>query len=115
MIEKEVNSYYDQSIRANIEVHSAMAEQYNKVEPHYRSESVNRVKSIIEQIIPLIKSENALDLGCGTGFMINILKKHFINITGVDVTQAMLDKIDLSGDSNISLWNSYSKKLNNMK
>ena len=105
MKEKEVNSYYDQSIRANIEVHSAMAEQYNEVEPHYRSESVNRVKSIIEQIIPLIKSENALDLGCGTGFMINILKKHFINITGVDVTQAMLDKIDLSGDSNISLIN----------
>ena len=63
MKEKEVNSFYDQSIRANIEVHSAMAEQYNEVEPHFRSESVNRVKSIIEQIIPLIKSENALDLG----------------------------------------------------
>ena len=35
MKEKEVNSYYDQSIRANIEVHSAMAEQYNKVDQEF--------------------------------------------------------------------------------
>lgn len=103
---KNLDKSYQKAIKANIAVHSAMADEYDTAEPHFRSESVNRVKSIIEDTIQSRNTENALDLGCGTGFMINILKEHFNNITGVDVTQAMMDKIDLSGRANISLINS---------
>jgi ubiquinone/menaquinone biosynthesis C-methylase UbiE len=96
---------YDDAIKANIAVHSAMANDYNTIEPHFRPESIQRVNGIIDQISKEITIKNALDLGCGTGFMINILKKHASNITGIDVTQPMLDKVDLSGNAKINLIN----------
>ena len=95
-----------EAIKANIAVHSAMADDYNRIEPHFRPESVKRVKDIIHKLSLDRSIENALDLGCGTGFMINILKEYSSNIVGVDVTQAMLDKVDLTGNTSIELINS---------
>jgi ubiquinone/menaquinone biosynthesis C-methylase UbiE len=94
------------AIEANIIVHSTMADDYNSKEPHFRPESIERVAAIIDEIFKQIKFEKALDLGCGTGFMINILKKNAREIVGVDVTQAMMDKVDLSGSTEIKLLNS---------
>jgi ubiquinone/menaquinone biosynthesis C-methylase UbiE len=94
------------AIEANIIVHSTMADEYNLKEPHFRPESIERVTKIIEKIYSELNFENALDLGCGTGFMINILKKKAKKIVGVDVTQAMLDKVDLTGQAEITLINS---------
>ena len=48
--------------------------------------------------------ENILDVGCGTGFIINLSKDLFDELHGVDATQAMLDKVDLSS-GNIILHN----------
>jgi ubiquinone/menaquinone biosynthesis C-methylase UbiE len=95
-----------EAIEANIAVHSAMANDYNKIEPHFRPESIQRVDNIIGGIANEIKINKVLDLGCGTGFMINIVKKYAKEILGVDVTQAMLDKVDKSGDAVITLINS---------
>jgi ubiquinone/menaquinone biosynthesis C-methylase UbiE len=95
-----------EAIEANIAVHSAMANDYNKIEPHFRPESIQRVDNIIGGIANEIKIDKVLDLGCGTGFMINIVKKYAKEILGVDVTQAMLDKVDKSGDAVITLINS---------
>lgn len=94
------------AIEANIIVHSTMAEEYNLKEPHFRPESIERVTQIINKIYSTVKFEKALDLGCGTGFMIDILKEKASKIVGVDVTQAMLDKVDLSGKAEITLINS---------
>jgi ubiquinone/menaquinone biosynthesis C-methylase UbiE len=94
------------AIDANIIVHSTLADEYNLKEPHFRPESIERVTKILEKIYSELNFENALDLGCGTGFMINILKKRAKKIVGVDVTQAMLDKVDLAGQAEISLINS---------
>ncbi len=102
---KIIKTEYSDAIKANIEVHSAMAELYNQIEPHFRPESIERVHGIIEQISAENHITSALDLGCGTGFMINILKEYVKNIVGVDVTQAMLNKVDLSGNLNIELIN----------
>jgi ubiquinone/menaquinone biosynthesis C-methylase UbiE len=96
----------NEAIKANIAVHSAMADEYNRIEPHFRPESIKRVKDIIHEISMKKSIGKALDLGCGTGFMINILKDYSSNIVGVDVTQAMLDKVDLSGNASIELINS---------
>jgi ubiquinone/menaquinone biosynthesis C-methylase UbiE len=95
-----------EAIKANIAVHSAMADEYNQVEPHFRPESIDRVSKIIHEISIAQSLENALDLGCGTGFMINILKQYSKTITGVDVTEAMLEKVDKSGNATIDLINS---------
>lgn len=97
---------YQDAIKANIEVHSKLAGEYNNNEPHFRPESIARVKGIVEGIVNEIKPTHVLDLGCGTGFMINILKQYIPNITGVDVTQAMMDKVDKTGNAKIELINS---------
>lgn len=99
-------SKINDAIKANIKVHSVMADQYNKIEPHFRPESIERVTKIINGINKEITLDKVLDLGCGTGFMINILKNIASEITGVDVTQAMLDKVDLTGNAKITLINS---------
>jgi ubiquinone/menaquinone biosynthesis C-methylase UbiE len=94
------------AISANIAVHSAMANDYNAIEPHFRPESIKRVDEIIQKIHSQNKFSKVLDLGCGTGFMINIVKKYASEIVGVDVTQAMMDKVDKSGNVSIELINS---------
>jgi ubiquinone/menaquinone biosynthesis C-methylase UbiE len=96
----------EEAISANIAVHSAMANDYNTIEPHFRPESIKRVEDIVKNLVATHPIEKALDLGCGTGFMINILKKYTKEIIGVDVTQAMMDKVDKSGNSKIELINS---------
>lgn len=103
---ENISKEYKEAIQANIEVHSAMADEYNIVEPHFREESVSRVQGIIGDLKSKHTIDKALDLGCGTGFMINILKNHCSEILGVDVTKAMMDKVDLSGKANIKLLNS---------
>ena len=96
---------YQDAIKANIAVHSAMVDKYNEVEPHFRPESIARVEQIIQSINSKHSVKKVVDLGCGTGFMINILKKYADEITGIDVTQAMLDRVDTEGVSKISLIN----------
>ena len=97
---------YLAAIQANIAVHSVMANDYNTIEPHFRPESIQRVIEHIEKLKAENNFEKVLDLGCGTGFMINILKPFAKEIKGVDVTQAMMDKVDTSGPAKIELVNS---------
>ena len=68
------------AISANIAVHSAMANDYNTIEPHFRPESIKRVDDIIQKLHKESAFSKVLDLGCGTGFMINIVKKTLIQI-----------------------------------
>ena len=88
-------------IEANIEVHTAMADSYNQNEPHYRQENRAKVRA---KLLALKRSQyrRMLDLGCGTGFIIDLAKDLFDEVHGVDVTQAMLDRVDL-GSGNITL------------
>jgi ubiquinone/menaquinone biosynthesis C-methylase UbiE len=103
---KNSTTEYQNAIEANIAVHSAMADDYNTVEPHFRPESINRVTNYIKKIHDTTKFEKVLDLGCGTGFMIDIVKPYSTEILGVDVTQAMLDKVNTEGLAKITLINS---------
>jgi len=88
-------------IEANIQVHTAMADSYNRNEPHYRPENRAKVRG---KLVALKQPHfrRMLDLGCGTGFIIDLAKDLFDEIHGVDVTQAMLDRVDLGG-GNITL------------
>jgi len=82
-------------IKANIQVHTRMAESYNRNEPHYRPENRAKVRAKLEQM-RRFGSARLLDIGCGTGFIIDLAKDLFDSVDGVDVTQAMLDRVDLS-------------------
>jgi len=82
-----------------------MSDHYSTCEPHFRQENIEKVSGKLKAVIDSVKAQKLLDLGCGTGFMINIAKKYVKEITGVDVTQAMMDKVDKSGNCTITLIN----------
>ncbi len=94
-----------QIIQANVELHSKMSAHYNTCEPHFRNENVEKVEANFLKAITNLNAEKMLDLGCGTGFMILIGKKYVKEIYGVDVTKAMTDRIDMSGDAKITIIN----------
>lgn len=84
-------------IDANIALHSKLAASYRSCEPHFRPENVARVERRLAGLVARTGNERLLDLGCGTGFMIDIAKRHVRHIVGVDVTPAMLERVDRSG------------------
>lgn len=92
-------------VAANIALHSSLSEQYESCEPHFRSENVDKVEERLRKVLNGGKVGAMLDLGCGTGFMINIGRKYCREIWGVDVTKAMTDKIDRSGNVEIVIKN----------
>jgi ubiquinone/menaquinone biosynthesis C-methylase UbiE len=96
-------------IRANIEVHSRMADTYNEQEPHFRPENQKKVRGILEELHPA-RGGKLLDIGCGTGFIIHLARDLFDEIHGVDVTPAMLARIDTSS-GNITLHNAQAEEL----
>ncbi len=90
-------------IDANIAVHTKLASFYEKTEPHFRAENIAVVDARLRAATERTSAKRLLDLGCGTGFMIDIAKKHVPAIVGVDVTRAMLDRVDTSGPAAIQL------------
>lgn len=93
-------------IDANIAVHTRMADDYNTGEPHFRPENLKAVEGKLLKVAEKTGAGKLLDLGCGTGFMIQIAKAHFKEIVGVDVTPAMLAKVDKTGPCAITLMES---------
>ena len=51
------------------------------------------VEKIISDLAEKTGGGSLLDIGCGTGFVIDIAKKYFNKVVGIDLTQAMLDEI----------------------
>lgn len=84
-------------------MHSQLADVYNETEPHFRPENQAKVRRQLEKMAATAPSTaRMLDLGCGTGFLINLAHDLFGQIDGVDATQQMLDRVDLS-PGNITL------------
>ena len=88
-------------IEANIAVHSRLAAHYQSCEPQFRPENVAKVERRFAALARETSAGRLLDLGCGTGFMIDIAKRYVGRILGVDVTQPMLDRVDRSGAAQI--------------
>jgi len=81
---------------ANIKFFTANAENYNKEEPTYLPENKSRVRKILKNIGK--KSPGSLlDVGCGTGFVLDLAYPYFDRLFGIDLTQAMLDEVNLRG------------------
>jgi ubiquinone/menaquinone biosynthesis C-methylase UbiE len=95
-------------VDANILVHTAMAATYDANEPHFRPEN----KAVVRRQLENLRAKTGprlLDVGCGTGFIIGLAKDLFAEIHGVDITQAMLDRVDRSG-GNVTLHRSVAEK-----
>ena len=89
-------------IDANIALHTRLADEYNN-EPHFRPENIEKVDQRIAGLVKQTQARRLLDLGCGTGFVIHIAKRYVTEVHGVDVTKAMMNKVDLSGPARIVL------------
>jgi len=77
---------------ANILVHSKMAASYNEREPHFRPENRANVRRMLESLRTEFGGR-LLDMGCGTGFIIDLAADLFDAIDGVDITPAMLARV----------------------
>jgi SAM-dependent methyltransferase len=83
-------------VRSNIAVHTTLAETYALDEPHYRPENKAKVKANLLRVAERTGTTRMLDIGCGAGFVIDLLKDTFAEIHGLDATRAMLDRVDTS-------------------
>ncbi len=92
-------------IEANIAYHSALAETYDKEQPYFKQENVEKVDALLKALAVEVGGNSLIDFGCGTGFILNIAKKYFKQVVGVDITQQMLDRVDKSS-GNIELYRS---------
>jgi ubiquinone/menaquinone biosynthesis C-methylase UbiE len=94
------------TIAANIKVHSQLvkAGEYQR-SPHFRQENIQKVKGILAGLcrdLPPKEAAKAVDFGCGTGFIVHLIKDRFSEVHGVDITVDMMKEIDLSS-GNITL------------
>lgn len=101
---------FSEIVQANVAVHTLLAKSYNTNEPQFRPENQAKVRRNLEYLRQNTNGDRLLDIGCGTGFIINLAKDLFTQIDGVDITQAMLDQVDLSS-GNITLHNTVAEQL----
>jgi ubiquinone/menaquinone biosynthesis C-methylase UbiE len=92
---------YDRVVQANIALHDRMAASYRACEPHFRPENVANVLRKLRAVADAAGRRRMLDLGCGTGFMIEIGRAIFEEIHGVDVSEKMLEQVDRRGPARV--------------
>lgn len=86
-------------LNANIALHTQLADVYRETEPHYRPENQARVDDILRRLAGDGRTATLLDVGCGMGFIIDLAKNHFAEIDGIDITEAMLQKVNTQSDT----------------
>ena len=86
----------DRVLAANVALHSSLAGVYNEREPHFRPENRAKVRAIVETLADEVGGGRLLDLGCGTGFIIDLAHDLFADVHGIDITPAMLGRVDRS-------------------
>ncbi len=102
----------EDTIKANIYVHSFLANtgEYNK-SPHFRPENQAKVRGILQRLTESMHScgnAKVIDFGCGTGFMIHLVRDLFSEVHGVDITRDMMKQVDLSS-GNIFIHESFAE------
>jgi ubiquinone/menaquinone biosynthesis C-methylase UbiE len=97
-------------IQANIDVHTRLAASYDRAEPHFRPENQAKVRRQLQDLRGRCPGGKMLDLGCGTGFLIRLAHDLFAEVHGLDVTPAMLERVDTS-PGNVFLHNAPAEQL----
>lgn len=100
MTKKNRNSTRDDTIKANIYVHAYLANagEYQK-SPHFLPENEDKVRGILKRLTATMSDRpntKVIDFGCGTGFMIDLMKDLFVEVHGVDITLDMMNRVDVT-------------------
>lgn len=84
----------DEIINANIQLHSVLSKVYNETEPHFYPENQEVVRNILVDLKKQTQGTRHLDIGCGTGFILNLSHDLFDEVCGIDATKAMLERVN---------------------
>lgn len=91
---------------ANITLYTDHAKTYDD-QPHFKPENQEKVRALLEEYSKRTGGKRLLDLGCGTGFILELAQPYFEEIWGVDITPEMLkvaeEKFKAKGYKNIHL------------
>jgi ubiquinone/menaquinone biosynthesis C-methylase UbiE len=96
-------------VEANVAVHTAMAASYDRGQPHFLPENRAKVRACLERL-RAHTGPRLLDVGCGTGFIVALAADLFSEVHGVDITPAMLERVDCS-PGNITLHQGLAEKM----
>ncbi len=78
--------------KANVDFHRALLERYGE-QPFFRPENRRRVRSILSQLATETGADRLLDIGCGTGFILDLANESFRQLDGIDITPEMLAQV----------------------
>jgi ubiquinone/menaquinone biosynthesis C-methylase UbiE len=78
--------------QANVEFHRFLANRYRE-QPFFQQENRRRVCGLLREFAREAGSERLLDVGCGTGFILDLAHDLFDQLDGLDLTPEMLDQV----------------------
>lgn len=78
--------------KANIEYHSNLADSYDATQPHFKKENVKQVRNRLKHLSKFATDPKLLDMGCGTGFVLELAQDYYSELYGIDITPAMIEK-----------------------
>lgn len=94
--------------QANVEFHRFLASRYRE-QPFFRQENQQRVRGLLREFALQAGSERLLDVGCGTGFILDLAHDLFQKLDGVDLTPEML--VQVTPRDNLTLALSQAEKM----
>jgi ubiquinone/menaquinone biosynthesis C-methylase UbiE len=74
---------------ANIEFHSRLAAQYEQ-QPFFQEANRQRVRALLCGLAKSTPAKRLLDVGCGTGLVLDLAHDLFAELDGIDITPEML-------------------------
>ncbi len=77
---------------ANIEFHRLLAPQY-ELQPFFQEDNRRRVRALLQDLVVTTSGERLLDVGCGTGLILDFAHDLFRELDGIDITPEMLQKV----------------------
>jgi ubiquinone/menaquinone biosynthesis C-methylase UbiE len=77
---------------ANIEFHKRLAPQYEQ-QPFFQTANRQRVRALLCELAKSTPAKRLLDVGCGTGLILDLAHDLFEELDGIDITPEMLGKV----------------------
>lgn len=77
------------TIDANVAFHKQLSTSYRE-QPFFRPENQQRVRALVQEQARRTGGGRLLDIGCGTGFLLDLAHDLFRELEGVDISEEML-------------------------
>ncbi len=77
------------TIEANVAFHRKLSTSYRE-QPFFRPENQQRVRALVRELAQKTGGSRLLDIGCGTGFLLDMAHDLFRKLEGIDISEEML-------------------------